>query len=92
MSTKAKIFSGLTDYVARLNGIGKPKMDWQDMYRRFPDFTFEAARDFGKYEHFGEAFGHKTMDMKVTSVTGKVAYLRYQEYTDNDENLAYLEV
>ena len=86
----AKNFKVLDGYIRAFDGYGKPKLNFQEMYKLFPTMTFEALEGFGSYKGFNEAFGHKRFPMKITDADGKECYLTYKEYTDNDENSAYI--
>lgn len=84
-----KIFKDFQSWVRVHSGINKPKINFQDMYRLFPDFDFTPSPGFGEYQNFGEAFERKNYSMTVTS--GKAqCFLTYYEYQDQNENLAYV--
>lgn len=86
-----RCFKELATYIKLYDGYRKPKLNFQEMYKLFPQFTFEATKDFGSYQNFGEAFEAKNYNMIVTDETGKhQAMLVYKEYGDADENTAYL--
>ena len=82
-------FKDLQTYVKLFDGMGKPKLDWQQMYKLFPDFEFEATRNFGQYKNFGQAFERKDLSMIVSDGTDK-CLLVYYEYGDANENTAYV--
>lgn len=84
-----KQFKELAAYVKSHDGYGKPKIDFQDMYTRFPDFEFTPNANFGQYFHFGEAFAHKNMSMIINDGQS-VCYMTYKIYNDADENTAYV--
>lgn len=82
-------FKDLAVYVRLHDGMGKPKINFQDMYKMFPQFTFSPAQGFGGYTNFGKAFEAKCFNMTVSD--GKdVCYMIYKEYGDANENLAYI--
>jgi hypothetical protein len=83
-------FKDFATYIRLHDGVGKPRLDWQAMYRLFPNFEFVASRCFGSYENFGGAFEHKVYDMTVRDETGAECCLVYREYYDAPENLAYV--
>jgi hypothetical protein len=84
-----KVFKDFATYIRLHDGYGKPKINFQSMYKLFPDFEFSATERFGQYFHFGEAFGYKDYAMVV--INGKfTCYMNYKEYTDVDENAAYV--
>lgn len=85
-----RVFKPFANYIQLFDGMGKPKLNFQEMYRLFPDFTFTAAKNFGQYENFGQAFGHKKFPMVVTDNAGNECFLTYQEYQDANENAAYV--
>lgn len=86
-----KVFKDFATFVRLHDGNGKPKINFQDMYKMFPGFEFAASNDFGSYKNFGEAFEQKVYDMIVTANDGKdVCYMTYREYGDNNENTAYV--
>jgi hypothetical protein len=84
-----RTFKDFATFIRLHDGMGKPKINFQDMYKMFPQFTFEPARNFGQYENFGEAFEQKIYDMIVTDEKGNTCYMTYREYQDANENLAY---
>lgn len=84
-----KVFADLAVYIKLFDGMGKPKLNFQDMYKLFPQFTFISARDFGSYTNFGEAFEAKNFNMIVSDGTNE-CFLVYREYGDANENLAYI--
>lgn len=84
-----RTFKDLATYVRLHDGMGKAKINFQEMYNLFPQFTFEAARDFGSYTNFGEAFEAKNFNMVVSDTAGNQCYMVYREYQDANENLAY---
>ena len=84
-------FKDLATYIKLHDGMGKPKLNFQDLYKLFPQFTFTATREFGGYKNFGEAYEQKVYDMIVTTNDGKAeCYMTYREYGDANENLAYI--
>lgn len=87
-----KVFKDFATFVRLHDGMGKPKINFQDMYKMFPDFEFTGVRGkFGSYENFGEAYEQKVYDMVVTANDGKdVCYMTYREYHDANENTAYV--
>ena len=84
-----RVFKDFATYIRLHDGFGKPRIDFQNMYRLFPNFEFTAKRTFGQYENFGEAYEHKNYDMTVTDENGNECHMVYREYYDRDENLAY---
>ena len=85
-----KMFKELAVYVKLHDGMNKPRINFQEMYRLFPNFTFTAERTFGEYYNFGEAFEHKDYSMVVTDELGNECHMTYKEYYDTIENLAYV--
>lgn len=86
-----RTFKDLATYIKLHDGFGKPKLNFQDLYKLFPQFTFTVTKDFGSYTNFGEAFEQKVYDMIVTANDGKdECYMTYREYGDANENLAYV--
>lgn len=85
-----KNFKDFAVYIRLHDGVGKPKINFQDMYKLFPNFEFTAERDFGQYENFDQAFGHKKYNMIVTDQNGNTCYMNYKEYQDANENTAYV--
>jgi len=84
-----RCFKDFGTFIRLHDGFNKPKIDFQQMYKLFPEFTFEPTREFGQYEHFGEAFENKNLSMIVT--IGKYSCLMvYREYGDANENTAYI--
>ena len=82
-------FKDLATYVKLHDGMGKPKINFQDLYKLFPQFTFNATREFGSYTNFGEAYEAKNFNMIVSD--GKAeCFMTYREYGDANENLAYV--
>lgn len=82
-------FKDLATYVRLHDGYNKPHINFQEMYKMFPDFEFIASNDFGKYENFGGAFENKNMSM-IVKFDKLVCYMTYKEYTDANENTAYI--
>lgn len=85
-----KVFKDLAAYIRLHDGYAKPKLNFQDMYRLFPNFEFTAGGNFGQYTNFGEAFEAKNFNMIVRDADGHECYLVYREYGDCNENLAYI--
>ena len=84
-----RTFKDLATYVKLHDGVGKPKLNFQTLYKLFPQLTFTPDKDFGSYKNFGKAFESKCFDMIVSD--GKDECLMvYREYSDADENLAYV--
>lgn len=81
----------LSTYIRLFDGYGKPKINFQDLYKLFPRLKFIPSEDFGQYRNFGEAFESKNLSMTVTDKQGHTSYLTYREYVDANENLAYVE-
>lgn len=84
-----KIFKDFATYVRLHDWFLKPKIDFQTMYKMFPDFTFEPCDAFGKYVHFGEAYEHKDLSMNVRCGV-RTCTMIYKEYQDADEHTAYV--
>ena len=84
-----KVFKDLATYIKLHDGFGKPRINFQNMYKLFPQFEFVATREFGSYRNFGEAYEHKVYDMTVTDEQGNECHMTYREYYDKEENLAY---
>jgi hypothetical protein len=84
-----KVFKDFATYIRLHDGHNKPRIDWQNMYKLFPNFEFIAGRDFGQYQNFGQAFEHKNYDMTVRDESGNECQMIYREYYDVNENLAY---
>lgn len=84
-----RAFKDLANYVKLFDGYNKPKINFQQLYKLFPDFEFTATRDFGNYSNFGQAFGCKNYNMVVSDGKNE-CYLYYREYQDTDENSAYV--
>lgn len=90
-STKKQRFKELIKYIEALDGYGKPKLNFQELYRLFPDFKFLPARNFGEYANFGKAYEQKIYDMTAINEDFE-GYIKYREYGDADENMAYIEL
>jgi len=86
-----RVFKDFANYVKLHNGVGKPRINFQEMYRMFPNFEFTPTRRFGEYDHFGEAYENKIYDMIVSDENGNECFLTYREYYDANENMAYCE-
>lgn len=84
-----KEFKPLAEYIRLFDGMGKPKLDFQKMYKLFPKLNFTGSNKFGSYENFGKAFEQKIYDMIVTDGQNE-CYMVYREYQDANENLAYV--
>ncbi len=84
-----KVFKDFATYIRIHSGINKPRINFQEMYKLFPQFKFEATKDFGSYVNFGEAYEQKVYDMVVIDENGNECYMTYREYQDANENLAY---
>lgn len=86
------VFKDFATYIKLHDGMGKPKINFQEMYRLFPSFEFIGVRGkFGSYENFGKAYEQKVYDMVITANDGKdECYMTYREYGDADENAAYV--
>jgi len=84
-----RTFKDLATYIKKHDGFGKPKLNFQDLYRRFPQFTFTANEAFGSYTHFGKAFEYKNFDMIVSDGKDE-CYIVYREYSDANETFAYV--
>ena len=84
-----RTFRDLATYIKKHDGFGKSKLNFQDLYRRFPQFTFTPDKAFGSYTHFGKAFEYKNFDMIVSDGKDE-CYIVYREYSDTNENFAYV--
>ena len=84
------IFKDFATYVRLFDGSRKPKLDFREMYKLFPQFTFTASPEFGSYENFGEAYEAKILNMTVSDNAGNECVMTYKVYGDADENLAYV--
>ena len=84
-----KVFKDFAVYVRLHDGMGKPRINFQDMYRLFPNFEFTPTREFGQYENFGEAFENKNLSMIVSDGKDECIMI-YKEYYDTNENTAYV--
>jgi hypothetical protein len=84
-----KVFKDFAAYIRLHDGMGKPKINFQDMYKMFPQFTFTPTSDFGSYTNFGEAFEAKNLNMVVSDGKDE-CFMVYREYGDANENLAYV--
>ena len=82
-----RTFKSLATYIKLHDGFGKPKLNFQDLYKLFPQFTFTATKGFGSYANFGEAFESKNFDMIVSDGKDE-CYIVYREYSDANENFA----
>ena len=82
-------FKDLATYIKLHDGMGKPKINFQDLYKLFPQFTFTATREFGSYTNFGEAYEAKNFNMIVSDGKDE-CFMTYREYGDANENLAYI--
>ena len=82
-------FKDLATFIRLHDGFSKPKRNFQDLYRLFPHFEFEATKKYGTYSNFGQAYEAKNYNMLVSDGKEK-CLLVYKEYGDSDENLAYL--
>lgn len=84
-----RTFKGLATYVKLHDGFGKPKLNFQTLYKLFPQFTFTPDEGFGSYRNFGEAFESKSFNMIVSDGKDE-CFMIYREYSDTNENLAYV--
>ena len=82
-------FKKLATYISLFDGFGKPKLNFQELYNLFPEFTFTATRTFGQYENFGKAYENKDFTMIVTNEKNECRMV-YKEYGDAKENLSYI--
>ena len=85
-----KMFKEFAVYVRLHDGHNKPRINFQEMYRLFPNFTFTAGKTFGEYSNFGQAFENKDYSMIVSDENGNECYMTYREYYDTNENTAYV--
>ena len=84
-----KQFKDLATYIRLHDGARKPKLNFQDMYEMFPQFTFTRDKDFGSYTNFGKAFEAKNFNMRISDGKDE-CFMVYREYSDANENLAYI--
>ena len=82
-------FKDLRVYIRLFDGFGKPRLDFQELYKLFPKLTFSPAQGFGSYTNFGEAFEAKNFNMIVSDGVNE-CFMIYREYGDAVENLAYI--
>ncbi len=82
-------FKELRVYLKLHDGFSKPKLNFQELYKLFPQFTFTPAMGFGCYTNFGEAFEAKCFNMLVSDGVNE-CFMVYREYSDAIENLAYI--
>jgi len=90
MTKTKRAFKDLVTYIGLYDGYTKPKLNFQDLYKLFPNFTFTADKDFGQYRNFGQAFEQKIYDMIVSDNDGNECFMNYREYQDANENTAYI--
>ena len=83
------VFKELATYIHLHDGCGKPKIDFQDLYKLFPQFTFTACNNFGSYSNFGKAYEAKCYDMIISDGKNE-CFMIYKVYGDANENLAYI--
>jgi len=84
-----KSFKELATYIKLHDGYSKPRIDFQAMYKLFPQYEFIATSNFGQYENFGQAYENKNYDMTVRDEQGNECQMIYREFYDKVENLAY---
>ena len=84
-----KVFKEFATYIRLHDGYGKPKINFQNMYKLFKNFEFTTTREFGQYENFGEAFENKNLSM-IVKCGADQCLMVYKEYGDADENTAYV--
>ena len=84
-----KVFKEFATYIKLHDGYEKPKINFQEMYKLFPEFEFIPFREFGNYKNFGEAFENKNLSMFVKCGADECLMV-YREYGDADENTAYV--
>ena len=84
-----KVFKDLATYIKLHDGFGRPRINFQNMYKLFPNFEFIANREFREYRNFGQAYEHKIYNMTVRDESGNECQMTYCEYYDTNENLAY---
>lgn len=84
-----KVFKDFATFVRLHDGYNKPRINFQEMYKLFPNFDFEPTPEFGKYEHFGEAYENKNLSMTVF-FEKHICIMVYKEYQDANENTAYI--
>lgn len=84
-----RIFKDFATFVKLHDGYNRPRINFQDMYKMFPEFTFDPCDGFGDYTNFGKAFENKNLSMTV-SCGGYKCFMVYKEYQDANENTAYV--
>lgn len=84
-----RVFNDFATYVRLHDGHDKPRINFQNMYKLFPNFEFTSTKDFGNYENFGEAFENKNLSMIVSDGKNECIMI-YKEYYDTNENTAYV--
>lgn len=84
-----KVFKDLATFIRLHDGYRKPRLDFQQMYKMFPDFQFAPLPEFGQYSNFGQAYEHKDLSMKVT-YDKYTCIIIYKEFYDVPENTAYV--
>lgn len=84
-----KVFKELAVYIRLHDGFGRPKLNFQNLYMLFPQFTFTRGEDFGSYTNFGQAYEAKNFNMTVSDGENECRLI-YREYGDANENLAYI--
>jgi hypothetical protein len=77
-----KVFKDLVAYI-KLHDGKRPKINFRELYEKFPQFTFSPRENYGSYTNFGAA------NMIVSSDGVFECILKYQEY-ESGENLAYI--
>ena len=84
-----KVFKDLAAYIKLHDGMRKPRLNFQELYELFPQFTFSPRENFGSYTNFGAAYEAKNFNMIVSDGMYE-CILIYREYCDANENLAYV--
>ncbi len=82
-------FKPFTNWLSLHDGSRKPRINFQDMYKLFPNFEFVGTSEFGSYKNYGQAYECKVYDMTVRDIEGDEIFMTYREYMDANENLAY---
>ena len=73
-----KTLKDLATFISSFNGVGKPKINFRELYRLFPNLEFEATNVYG----LSQAYNMLVSDGKQTCL------FIYKEYDDG--NVTYL--
>lgn len=88
---KSKLLLDIKEWGLQFNGFNKPHINFQSMYKLFPEFTFCGTPINGEYRNFGQAYGHKQYQMIILYEGTEIAVLNYKEYTDEPEVICYID-